>query len=105
MTALSVSISTSTSPTATWSPGCLCQVATAPSVIVSDRRGILISIMPLLLSRLRYSRGERRGAVADRVQGLADGGDDVVAGRQRRRLQRLRVRHGHLGHRHPAGPR
>src|ERR1019366_4026447 len=93
MVALSVSISTRTSPISTRSPGCLCQVAMAPSSIVSDRRGILISIMALtnLLQ-----------ATTDGLQRLEYSVHDVVVGRHGRRFENLGIRHGYFGHRHTA---
>src|SRR3954447_8215211 len=45
MFALSVSISTSSSPTATSSPTCFSQVRIVPSSIESERRGITTSLM------------------------------------------------------------
>src|SRR4051812_12367940 len=94
MTALSVSISTRGSPTVTVSPGCLCQAEMAPSVIVSDRRGILISIMG--------SDSCRAGPAAHGGQRLADGADHVVLRRQGRGLQGFRIRHRDLGRRDAA---
>src|SRR5665213_3740891 len=89
MVALSVSISTSTSPISTRSPGCLCQVAMAPSSIVSERRGMLISIMALTHLVVTAPNGVER--LVDRVA-------HVVVGRQCRALERLAVGHRHLGH-------
>src|SRR5882757_2988529 len=91
MFALSVSISTSSSPTATSSPTCFIQVRIVPSSIESDSRGMTISGIDLVAS------SNSGGKVED-----AEGGPrDPVLGRHRGQLQLLGVGQWHLRHPHP----
>src|SRR6185437_2065326 len=79
MVALSVSISASTSPAATLSPGCLCHFASLPSVIVGESAGISTSI-GIAPSRVRVDIGPELGRVRLRalLREIRGSGDDVL---------------------------
>src|SRR4051794_41897405 len=80
MLALSVSISTSSSPRFTSSPSDLSHLRIVPSSIESDRRGIATSAMPgnvPLPGRGTSARGGRRGG---RARARAAGGDVARGG-------------------------
>jgi len=75
MFALSVSISTSSSPTATSSPDLLQPVRTVPSSIESERRGIAMSCTAVGAIARPPSRSRREAeAVLDLADDLALGG-------------------------------
>ena len=73
ITALSVSISARMSPGWTSSPGCLCQVAITPDSIVSDSRGIRISliVLPLGADRPTADNVSRIAVAASSADGSA----------------------------------
>src|SRR6185437_72258 len=79
MVALSVSISASTSPAATLSPGCLCHFASLPSVIVGESAGISTSI-GIAPSRVRVDIGPELGRVRlpALLREIRGSGDDVL---------------------------
>ena len=87
--ALSVSISASTSPSCTASPSCTSQRAIVPRSIVSDSRGMTIS-------SATYASCQQSALGEQAARGLLD----LVLERQRGELQRLGVRHRHLGPAH-----
>src|SRR3954471_21046928 len=101
MLALSVSISTSSSPRFTSSPSDLSHLRIVPSSIESDRRGIATSAMPgsvPLPGPGASARGGGQGARATRrALQVAEGGDDRLDDLRLVRigdlLERLRVRH------------
>src|SRR4051795_5521062 len=79
MVALSVSISTSSSPWATSSPSDLSHLRIVPSSIESDRRGMATSGMSAMLSLGR--RPPRRGGRARAGSG-GSGADELALGAQ-----------------------
>src|SRR3954466_7643278 len=85
MLALSVSISTSGAPRLTSPPSSTSHFSTVPSSMESDSRGIVTSLA------IRLEVPERR---EHRL-------DDVLLVRERRLLQRLRVRHRNVRPGHP----
>src|SRR4051812_9854301 len=102
MFALSVSISTSSSPTATSSPTCFSQVRIVPSSIESERRGMTISLMTNSRASLPARRTRDARLVAPRSSGEGEGaedrGGDPLFGPHRRQLELLGVGQRHLGH-------
>src|SRR6478735_3479689 len=89
MTALSVSISTSTSPRSTRSPMFLSQVRMRPSSMVSERRGMVIS--GTCGPRVSWSES------ADRSQRFAACGVERFGGGEGRLLQGFGVGQGDFG--------
>src|SRR5918999_286489 len=105
MFALSVSISTSSSPTATSSPTDFIHLRTVPSSIESERRGITIStLMPAASSASRPGAAGYAVCRARSQRSLQAGqrsADDVLGVRDGGLLHPLRVGHVHVGAGHP----
>src|SRR3954447_20013580 len=93
MLALSVSISTSSSPRFTSSPSDLSHLRIVPSSIESDRRGIATSAMPGSVPL---------DGLLEVAEGRENRFDDLWLVREGDLLERLGVRHRQIGARHAA---
>src|SRR5215218_2853781 len=103
MLALSVSISTSSSPRLTSSPSDFSHFRIVPSSIESDRRGIATSAMPVSVSGRRRIAASTRGQAGDLEPEAVDRLDQAREVVEIERLHDVAVDAAVVGRRHVAG--
>src|SRR5438105_2654725 len=102
MVALSVSISSSSSPRLILSPSFLSHLAIVPSSIVSLRRGMVISAIALFLSTIHFWLiGKSQVLPFFTFQDLVNGFDKMFSAGESRQFQRLGIRQRHFQTAHP----